>query len=69
MGSEMCIRDSFAAEAVDDDPQWERDWVDQTVYPLLLKLVLEGKDGEIWPELIVDLPQVDEYIGGGRVPG
>ena len=59
----------FAAETIDDDPEWEREWIDQAVYPLLLKLVLEDTDGRIWPELIVDLPQVDEYIGGGRAPG
>lgn len=59
----------FAAENIDDDPEWERDWVEQTVYPLLLKLVLEDKEGKVWPELVIDLPQVDEYVGGGRVQG
>jgi len=59
----------YAAESVDDDPEWERDWVDQTAYPLLLKVALEDKDGKVWPELVIDLPQVDEYIGGGRAPG
>ncbi len=59
----------FAAQTIDDDPEWEQEWVEEAVYPLLLKLVLEDSDGRVWPELIVDLPQVDEYIGGGRVPG
>ncbi|MGB0846877.1 MAG: prepilin-type N-terminal cleavage/methylation domain-containing protein [Thiolinea sp.] len=59
----------FAAETIDDDPDWESDWVDQVVYPLLIKLELEDKDGKSWPDLVVDLPQVDEYVGGGRAPG
>ena len=59
----------FAAESIDDDPEWESDWVDQTVYPLLMKVRLEGKDGQVWPELVIDLPQVDEYVGGVRAPG
>lgn len=56
----------FAAESVDDDPRWETDWVDQTVYPLLLKLIIEDNEGQVWPELVVDLPQVDEYVRGPR---
>ncbi len=52
----------FAAENVDDDPTWEYSWMDQPVYPLLLKIILEDKDQRVWPELIIDLPQVDEYI-------
>lgn len=55
----------FAAESVDDDPVWEYEWMDKTVYPLLLKVSIEDKDQRLWPELIVDLPQVDEYINAG----
>lgn len=52
----------FAADTVDDEPSWEYDWMDKPVYPLLLKVIMEDKDKRVWPELIVDLPQVDEYI-------
>ena len=55
----------FAAESVDDDPSWEYEWMDKTVYPLLLKVVLEDQDQRLWPELVIDLPQVDEYINAG----
>ncbi len=55
----------FAAESVNDDPRWESEWVDKPVYPLLLKVELEGKEQESWPDLVVDLPQVDEYVGAG----
>ncbi len=54
----------FGSESMNDEPRWESSWKDQPVYPLLLKVVLEGKDQERWPELVVDLPQVDEYVGG-----
>jgi prepilin-type N-terminal cleavage/methylation domain-containing protein len=55
----------FAADSVADDPAWEYEWMDKTVYPLLLKVTLEDRDQRVWPELVVDLPQVDEYINVG----
>lgn len=57
----------FAAESVDDDPSWEYGWMDQAVYPLLLKVAIEDKDQRLWPELIIDLPQVDEYVRAGAL--
>ncbi len=68
-GLEAVAFEYFAAETVEDDPVWVNEWTEHAAYPLLFKLELEDKDGRIWPELVVDLPQVDEYIGGGRVPG
>ena len=55
--------DYYAAESDKDDPRWESEWLDQPVYPLLMRVKIEGKDHQIWPELVVDLPQVDEYVG------
>ena len=55
--------DYYAAESDKDDPRWESEWLDQPVYPLLMRVKIEGKDHHIWPELVVDLPQVDEYVG------
>lgn len=52
----------FAADNVDDEPSWEYSWMDEPVYPLLLKVILEDKDQRVWPELVIDLPQVDEYV-------
>nr|CAA6828840.1 MAG: Type IV pilin N-term methylation site GFxxxE [uncultured Thiotrichaceae bacterium] len=57
----------FAADNVDDEPGWEYEWMDKPVYPLLLKVILEDKDQRVWPELIVDLPQVDEYMNAVAV--
>jgi len=57
----------FAADNVDDEPSWEYAWMDKPVYPLLLKVILEDKDKRVWPELIVDLPQVDEYVNAAAV--
>lgn len=55
--------DYYAAESEQDDPRWESEWLDKPVYPLLMRLMLESKDHQVWPTLIVDLPQVDEYVG------
>lgn len=55
--------DYYAAESEQDDPRWESEWLDKPVYPLLMRVKIEGKDHQVWPSLIVDLPQVDEYVG------
>lgn len=55
--------DYYAAESDKDDPRWESEWLEQPVYPLLMRVKIEGKDHQVWPELVVDLPQVDEYVG------
>ena len=55
--------DYYAAESDQDEPRWESEWLDQPVYPLLMRVMIEGKDRRAWPTLIVDLPQVDEYVG------
>ncbi len=55
--------DYYAAESDKEDPRWESEWLEQPVYPLLMRVKIEGKDHQIWPELVVDLPQVDEYVG------
>jgi hypothetical protein len=52
----------LVAENIDDDPEWESEWLDQPTYPLLLKIALETTDKETWPEVIIDLPQVDEFL-------
>lgn len=52
----------FAAENMDEDPEWQDDWeTDRGVYPLLLRLQLADNERE-WPDLIVPLPQVDAYV-------
>ncbi len=55
--------DYYAAESDKDDPRWQTEWVDKPVYPLLMRVMIEGKDHQAWPQLVVDLPQVDEYVG------
>lgn len=50
----------FGSENIDDDASWQDSWVDKEVYPSLLKLTLKD-DEQTWPEMIVSLPQVDEY--------
>lgn len=52
----------FAAETLDQDPEWQDDWAtEQGVYPLLLKLELADSERQ-WPDLLVQLPQVDAYV-------
>ncbi len=55
----------LVAENIDADPEWESEWLDQPTYPILLKITLETSDKEKWPDLIIDLPQVDEYLNVG----
>ena len=55
--------DYYAAESDKDDPRWQSEWLDKPVYPLLMRVMIEAKDHQVWPTLIVDLPQVDEYVG------
>jgi prepilin-type N-terminal cleavage/methylation domain-containing protein len=52
----------FGSESEADDPRWESEWEDYPVYPLLFKLSIETEAGDAWPELVIDLPQVDEYL-------
>ena len=52
----------LVAENIDDEPEWESEWLDQPTYPLLLKISLETSNKETWPDVIIDLPQVDEYL-------
>ncbi|HPY40488.1 MAG TPA: general secretion pathway protein GspJ, partial [Thiolinea sp.] len=55
--------DYYAAESDQDDPRWESEWMNKPVYPLLMRVMIQGKDQKPWPALVVDLPQVDEYVG------
>lgn len=52
----------LVAENIDDEPEWENEWLEQPTYPLLLKISLETSNKEVWPETIIYLPQVDEYL-------
>jgi len=54
--------DYFGSENSEETPEWESEWLDQPHYPLLLKLTLRDQSGQSWPELLIDLPQVDEYV-------
>lgn len=52
----------LVAENIDDDPEWESEWLEQPTYPLLLKIALTTSNKEEWPDVIIDLPQVDEFL-------
>ena len=52
----------LVAENIDEDPEWQDEWLDKPTYPILLKISLETSDGEKWPDVIIDLPQADEYL-------
>ncbi|WP_020560378.1 prepilin-type N-terminal cleavage/methylation domain-containing protein [Thiofilum flexile] len=56
----------FAAETMEEDPEWLDEWeTDKGVYPLLLKLSLADNERQ-WPDLLVQLPQVDAYVAARR---
>ncbi|MCB1620765.1 MAG: prepilin-type N-terminal cleavage/methylation domain-containing protein [Thiothrix sp.] len=55
----------YASESMDEDPYWQDNWEEKTVYPLLLRIRIEDRERRPWPELVIDLPQVDEYVASG----
>jgi general secretion pathway protein J len=61
-GLQQASFEYYGAENQEDEPSWESSWEDYPVYPLLLRLNISTESGEEWPELVVDLPQVDEYL-------
>ena len=52
----------LVAENIDEEPEWADEWLDQPTYPLLLKIALTSSNKEEWPDVIIDLPQVDEFL-------
>ncbi|MCB1639157.1 MAG: prepilin-type N-terminal cleavage/methylation domain-containing protein [Thiothrix sp.] len=55
----------YASESMDEDPYWQDSWEEKSVYPLLLRIRIEDRERRPWPELVIDLPQVDEYVAAG----
>ncbi len=47
--------DYFGARERGALPEWRDNWRDSRTLPRLIKLSLRGKQGEIWPELMVEL--------------
>lgn len=54
----------YVAESSEDEPTWQDEWLNKPVFPLLFKASVQGKDKQTWPDVVVDLPQVDAYVGG-----
>ncbi|EIJ35961.1 prepilin-type N-terminal cleavage/methylation domain-containing protein [Thiothrix nivea] len=50
----------FGAEEAGKDPEWESAWEEMPLYPQMLKLSL-ADTGRVWPEMLIDLPQVSDY--------
>lgn len=53
----------YAADSDLEEPRWQSQWLNKPVYPLLIKIVIEGEDHNLWPEIVSSLPQVDAYVG------
>lgn len=52
----------------DEQTQWVKIWKDTEHYPSLLKISLEAPQSEWWPDIIIELPQVDDYLSTQHVP-
>ncbi|MEZ5451890.1 MAG: prepilin-type N-terminal cleavage/methylation domain-containing protein [Thiothrix sp.] len=50
----------FGAEEAGKDPEWESEWEEMPLYPQMLKLSLANTE-RVWPEMLIDLPQVSDY--------
>jgi type II secretory pathway component PulJ len=52
----------------DEQAKWITEWQDPESYPLLLKISLEAPHLEPWPDIIIELPQVDDYLSTQHAP-
>jgi general secretion pathway protein J len=52
----------LVAETSEDKSRWLKSWSSINSYPLLLKISAEAPESEPWADIMVELPQVDEYL-------
>lgn len=55
-------------ETAESATQWLEQWQDPHHYPRLLKLHLEAPKSEPWADIIIELPQIDDYSSTQHVP-
>ena len=64
-------RFSFAylqIESTDGTAKWLEQWNDQQRFPRLLKIRLEASQSEPWADIIIELPQVNDYLSSQHIP-
>lgn len=47
----------FGTETPDDEPAWHDEWHSESVLPQMIRLSLAGKDGRVWPDIVVVIQQ------------
>jgi len=55
-------------ETAEHPAQWLDQWKNQQHYPRLLKIRLEAPKSEPWADIIIELPQIDDYLSTQHVP-
>jgi general secretion pathway protein J len=45
----------FSSDTSQAEPIWNEDWLGQETMPRLVKIKIESDDGNVWPEIIVEL--------------
>ena len=55
-------------ESTDNSVKWLDQWKDLQRYPRLLKISVEAPKSESWADIIIELPQVDDYLSTQHVP-
>ena len=55
-------------EEMDNEIKWLSQWQDIQSYPRLLKVSLGASELEPWADIIIELPQVDDYLSTQHAP-
>jgi prepilin-type N-terminal cleavage/methylation domain-containing protein len=55
-------------DKIDAEAKWLTQWKDIQAYPHLLKIRLEAPYTEPWADIIIELPQVDDYLNTQHMP-
>jgi type II secretory pathway component PulJ len=58
----------LVTETSEDKSRWLKSWSSINSYPLLLKISAEAPESEPWADIVVELPQVDEYLSSQPKP-
>lgn len=58
----------FNADDTKDDAGWQKEWLDKFELPDLISVDIELMNGELWPQIVVEL-KVDDVAAGGAAVG
>lgn len=61
-GLDSCQFDYFGADTDQADPDWHDTWSSEIVLPTLVRIRIQPKEGDAWPEVVVPL-RIDPEAG------